>query len=59
MSIQKENTSETAFGFVVESGINFVINEHIGIGIASFANFNKNALIAGYRINVLAGLFNK
>lgn len=59
MSIQKDWTTETAFGFVIESGVNYVINEHIGIGIASFVNFNKNALTAGYRVNILLGLFKK
>lgn len=57
LSIQKENTTETAFGFVAETGVNFVLTKHIGIGIASFANFNKNALAGGYRINILLGLF--
>ncbi len=59
MSVQKDWTTDTAFGFVIESGLNYVINEHIGIGFASFANFNKNALTAGYRVNILLGLFKK
>lgn len=57
MSVHKDVITLTAFGFVAETGINFIINEHIGIGIASFANFNKNALTAGYRVNILLGLF--
>lgn len=57
MTIQKEKTTETAFGFVGETGVNFILNEHIGIGVATFANFNKNALTAGYRVNILLGLF--
>jgi len=59
MSIQKETTTATAFGLVAETGVNFIINKHIGIGIASFANFNKNALTAGYRVNILLGLLKK
>lgn len=57
MSIQKDLTTQTAFGLVGETGVNFILNEHIAIGVASFANFNKNALTAGYRINILLGLF--
>ncbi|GEM_PF-4723296 len=57
MSVQKDWTTQTAFGFVAETGVNFIFNDHIGIGVATFANFNKNALTAGYRVNILLGLF--
>lgn len=57
MSIQKDWTLDTALGFVVETGVNFIINEHIGIGFSSFGNLNKNSLTAGYRVNILLGLF--
>lgn len=59
MSVQKDWTTQRAFGLVAETGVNFILNEHIGIGITSFGNFNKNALTAGYRVNILLGLFKK
>jgi len=59
MSVQKDVTTKTAFGGVAEMGVNFVLHENVGVGIASFANFNKNALSVGYRVNILLGLFKK
>lgn len=57
MSIHRDWTTQTAFGLVGETGVNFILNNHVGLGVSSFVNFNKNALTAGYRVNILLGLF--
>ncbi len=58
-SFQKDWTKETAYGFVLETGVNYVLTDHIGLGLGTFVNFNKNALVASYKVNVLLGLFKK
>lgn len=57
VSFQKDWTKETAFGMALETGVNYVINDHVGIGVSTFANLNKNAIIANYRFNILLGIF--
>lgn len=57
MSVLKDPSTQTSFAFVIETGVNFVVNKHFGIGMSAFGNFNKNALTAGYRISALFGIF--
>jgi len=43
--------------FVLESGINWKLSKYFGIGVNAMGSFNNTAVIGGYRINLLFGLF--
>lgn len=42
---------------VLETGINWKLTRHIGIGIQALGSFNRTAVTGGYRISALFGLF--